>query len=412
MAKTKITRPIKVSDVAECLGVSSLDVGSLCTSGNINPWAKYKPVCLADNPIDTPEDWWRADVFDSTNVFNTPTNDCGFEIPRLWTTSAVWVTSTAFWDKFTSDGTNNWKYNRPVGTYWKRLLDFDGYNHLAMQPFSMISDQIYAYEGDESVSVLPAMRNPELEDDSILKIKDFGIAQGQKLYLGAFLKGVINGKTYKSHHVTEYEVTADTLGEINPDRNNNTIPTLPIVDFPAGDYTIYMIIASQPLASNANTILGSYPCPGVPPIKLTIIPKTEPFILTVSYKQPNYVTQIEPSFKLTNNTIHKVKLENVEAKLLIDGDWTKPIENAVSGFPTSFVIKPETTYNSLNDNTNQIGMLLIATSSEPLRVGISLVAVEYNEDGTVYKRTELKATSAILRIPAFGSGAEGFIPMQ
>ena len=45
-----ITRPILVgpsqNDIASALGISSNDPAYLIANGNINPWAKYKPVRL------------------------------------------------------------------------------------------------------------------------------------------------------------------------------------------------------------------------------------------------------------------------------------------------------------------------------------------------------------------------------
>ena len=44
-----LTAPITTTKVANELQTSSHDVGTLCTSSNINMWAKYKPVSYATN---------------------------------------------------------------------------------------------------------------------------------------------------------------------------------------------------------------------------------------------------------------------------------------------------------------------------------------------------------------------------
>lgn len=39
-----ITAPVSVADVQNALGMGSSDVGTLCKSDRVNPWAKYKPI--------------------------------------------------------------------------------------------------------------------------------------------------------------------------------------------------------------------------------------------------------------------------------------------------------------------------------------------------------------------------------
>ena len=40
----KITAPVTIGDVARTIGVASGDLGTLCTSGHINKWSRYKPI--------------------------------------------------------------------------------------------------------------------------------------------------------------------------------------------------------------------------------------------------------------------------------------------------------------------------------------------------------------------------------
>ena len=46
-AQGYITKPVSVSDVQGALGDTSTDLGTLCTSNNINKWAKFKPIKYA-----------------------------------------------------------------------------------------------------------------------------------------------------------------------------------------------------------------------------------------------------------------------------------------------------------------------------------------------------------------------------
>ena len=43
-SKGRITYPVSIEDVRRAIGVSSTDVETLCKSGNINPWARYRPI--------------------------------------------------------------------------------------------------------------------------------------------------------------------------------------------------------------------------------------------------------------------------------------------------------------------------------------------------------------------------------
>lgn len=86
------TTNIKLTDVRQVLNEPNYNLVNLCTSDNINMWAKYKPI----NVSGFPTDWWKQD-------------NCGYTIP-------------------TWDGTNQaWTYTKPSSVF--RLGDFRGYNH-------------------------------------------------------------------------------------------------------------------------------------------------------------------------------------------------------------------------------------------------------------------------------------------
>lgn len=110
---TKIVAPVSVEDVRRVLGTATMDIGTLCTSDRINPWAKFKPVAY---PALSPNSlyWQGADKKNGfhldTNTANTYTND--------------------FVRNFYNN-TDNWTYVHPAGGMDEpfRLTDFNGYNH-------------------------------------------------------------------------------------------------------------------------------------------------------------------------------------------------------------------------------------------------------------------------------------------
>lgn len=312
MAITRLTRPITVADIAECLGESTFNVGKLCISDKVSAWAKYKPVRLADNPIFASASWWQADQ----NI----NNDCGFRIPIHSLNSGL-LNNASLIAEFTEDGTNGWNYLKPTGSYWKRVLDFDGYYHYAGPPFSLISNTINVYEGTEEVSIIPVAR--VYQGDDVLKIKDFAFAANSKYYLGAFLVGSVNGTTYYRRDISSYEVTAENSGEIGS--TGTTLPTLPIGDLPTGTYTIYTIIGSQSIGydangnEEANQTISVLPCPCVPPITLNIVEKNIVFPFTIGGILSRTTLEIRPSFTFSNQSIGDVIITDLKFMFLPDG---------------------------------------------------------------------------------------------
>lgn len=118
-----ITAPVSIEDVRKTLGVTSTDLGTLCTSSQINMWSKYKPVQLTGLFASTGSNDWYKGV----------DGCCGINFA-----DAQSNTYEKIIDKYTSDGSNGWHYmGRPNGTtYPYRLTDFKNYYHKAVPPLS------------------------------------------------------------------------------------------------------------------------------------------------------------------------------------------------------------------------------------------------------------------------------------
>lgn len=98
-----VTAPVNTQDVARALAVNSNDVGTLCSSEKINPFAKYKATryeTLIPNP----------------NVWKSKSGNCGILIPKI--------------TDYTKEP-NKWIYEFPRGGIEEpfRLTDFEKYNH-------------------------------------------------------------------------------------------------------------------------------------------------------------------------------------------------------------------------------------------------------------------------------------------
>ena len=115
---------ISIDDVSAVIGVGTSDVGTLCTSDNINMWAKFKPVRRAGiNPYDS-STWWKAEK-----------GNCGI-VPMTFNRSNIMSELS----KFTDGGLHGWVYERPTGGAGSpyRLADFNGYFHKALPPYGSL----------------------------------------------------------------------------------------------------------------------------------------------------------------------------------------------------------------------------------------------------------------------------------
>lgn len=149
---------ISTYDVARAIGASSLDVGTLCTNGNIKKWSKDKPMHVIGKPTELTEaDKRKANYgLDMGNEFQRTIGqqylggvvfDGDKSVETLRNELTLW--------KY-EDAVNENSYGRPVGgkwdknypnseadrlahTSWYRLSDFHGYNHDA-NPIVCIDD--------------------------------------------------------------------------------------------------------------------------------------------------------------------------------------------------------------------------------------------------------------------------------
>ena len=116
-----LTQPISVYDIANCIGVASTDVGTLCTAkSKINIWAKYKPVRY--NSIKALTEEQRKQC--SYGILDVQEYD--------FTQQSV--LNQAFENAL--NRVYSWQYEIPergVESLY-RMLDFDGYNHNAICP--------------------------------------------------------------------------------------------------------------------------------------------------------------------------------------------------------------------------------------------------------------------------------------
>lgn len=173
-----ITAPVSIADVKSVLGVSANDVYSLCLSDNINWWSKCKPYANGDMFYN----YQPANFGWTPAVVNSIT-----EVKELYDDTS----------KYKDLPLNSWTYNN-LGVSYKRLADFENYNHRAACPalgFGGTSETTTS--GTMTFSCMYGLTSSEPE--SGLGMSDFGSLAdcyfGVMLYRGTSLLYVKTGTT-------------------------------------------------------------------------------------------------------------------------------------------------------------------------------------------------------------------------
>ena len=165
-----LTAPISISEIAQCLGVASQDLGTLCTSTQINEKSKYKPVNLVDTSKISPSQRKAINYGHTFSSYQTP----GEAIAAVM-------------------GGINFVYVIPASRY--RVLDFDGYEHNAgnwfdCEPYSATVQQSQAvtfqFDNVQSIFELGALSDysassPNIQFGFILSQSKF-TAQQENVY--------------------------------------------------------------------------------------------------------------------------------------------------------------------------------------------------------------------------------------
>lgn len=160
-----VSAPISIGEVSNLIGAGTNDIGALCTSSNINKWARYKPVVNAS--------------LDSSNDGKGGDGNYGFAI--------VTATSLSTLVSSFDNVMNGWTYVKPSGGASSpyRLGDFRGYNHRALPP---IGD--FAEVATHSVSTELQLTALSSEDSTVVPLYDVAAMKvsGNAPYFGVAIK--------------------------------------------------------------------------------------------------------------------------------------------------------------------------------------------------------------------------------
>lgn len=214
---------ISISDIQTVLGYPRHpvtgdvinDIGGLITYGDINIFAKYKPVRI--NSLTHPnQNWWKSD-------------NCGLNAygEQNYENLVSMIES--------SDPLNGWQYYRPLGASaqipsWFRILDFDGYNQDADAPVADFSiERPRLNYGEELALIIPVGQ----DDTDSLTPSDITIdsVAMSSLYLGAYIVQQSGGTRKTVKAVTSLSQGAGRL-------------TVSTTGWTAGTYKIYPFLST------------------------------------------------------------------------------------------------------------------------------------------------------------------------
>lgn len=143
-----VSKPTSWSELASLFGCSQ-DVGTICTSDSINPWARYKPFVY--NKL-----FFKKDEDDVSTDRDEAIVEKGFGL-----TPYKMNVGASNWASFKAkiDGKmNGWIYQKPTGGSSSpyRIADFIGYSHLVRFPINQITyntSVIQDYGGKDTITV-------------------------------------------------------------------------------------------------------------------------------------------------------------------------------------------------------------------------------------------------------------------
>lgn len=247
-----IYAPVNSDDVGAVIGLSSHDWGTLCSSDNIKPWAKYKPVRVSTPATIT--DAQRKAV--NYGIANIPYFTLGANMASFMRGAGAVPTNGAKQEYFVYERIN------PLTDY-SRLDDFvkdntKGYWHNAEPPiFPPTSDAISIPASDsQNVDIF---FNIGVDDEMCVRLSDLDFTQAVGTFNAAnWYVGVCLTNASKTAAITQ----ATPMTQI---MQYGAVWRVPKATFksltPAGSYTVFVFLANfkmQGYASFPSSQSGTY----------------------------------------------------------------------------------------------------------------------------------------------------------
>ena len=317
--------PANEIDISQAVGGApghdSGSINDLCYYGNINIWAKYKPVRSSQpGSVD-------RDTFDMLGFGST--------LPSAGTINGL--------INLYDGGLNGWNYLRTGDAASRRGRYYDffrvvngnldrnspGYHGTAPNPFgSSFSASPSTVDHNAGVLRVEQRRTPPVGDwpDYDLSITDFNnlLNSSQRmLYYGCVIKGAPGGSA-SSVGARLFGNDSATIGTTRGKESLSYDQTLTAAAFQTlGDYLVYPCLSNYPLGFNVSLQSGQklFPIPGASPAVITII--EDYIVIVVTAKALNYVSSsdyyVEWSYTVYNYHNFEVTLTSGQAKFRFAG---------------------------------------------------------------------------------------------
>lgn len=295
---------VSITDVQTVLNLPSQNgIVGLIANGDINKWAKYKPVKNhgvgfasqrnSDFTWKTTATWWKAYNGQCGLTFST-FNSIG--------TNTMSTSGTFFHDLLA--GGLNWGYERPTGgsvsQYPYRYLDFNYYDHNAPKPVTGVYDNLRLYGGGKLTVQLDESR---AANNLGIQLSDISINNVSAWYVGVLI--------WKSNNQYAFAFSENTIGNgsIDVEFTNMTAyggQTATVVPF------LSSVRANQGNDPGAGIFLSC----DVAPQTLTIRAEVQAVTMTINaqWRETLHV-RVGYDVRIFNNTGSQVTVNNLSIAL-------------------------------------------------------------------------------------------------
>lgn len=220
---TFISAPVSIRDLQRCFGLSNTDLGTLIANGNINKWAKYKPVIVAGKVVLLSD----SDRENANYGFSLiPTWSNINNMFTFWLLESPTTPTKTNWpscDQSLSEPHNiseYWKYSKPTGGNAApfRITDFVkentqyGYFHFAEAPVGPIANTEIHISSNGQMRVVYV--NGSYNQYMSLTYADLKYDNGGQISLSGYYFGVMLCKTTATSSDTKYAITEMTASDI------------------------------------------------------------------------------------------------------------------------------------------------------------------------------------------------------
>lgn len=390
---------ISTSEIAACLGdyrvtARGRDIGLLCTSPKINVWAKFKPFRNSSKGFAT--DTAREQARSSVNYGVTPRRSTSIKALKV----------------YYDEDMNGWSIALPRGLSYSepfRMLDFDGYNHKCVSPFTRMAlpkAAVNTYETSGFTIALPLGGGSGIEGN--LQMGDF------KDIKDGYLTIQLRHQNPSGTGIFIRTVSADkTIAEM--DGGSIVFSTYQL---PAGVWDVIPFISPVKYSGNdGNELPTSQYYVTIPKCyvgEMKIANSEYALVYFEAYKNPylaaNPVYSVSFNFAVQNNSAETHTFDNVTVQIRYPG---KSFDSTLASDEAQYVIPSFAVASGENKSVAEVvnGDGVLATQWITQRIGQALynntagqeILVRLGNGQPVY-RLAIKSTSS--NVPEYDGDTE------